>query len=81
MGASGSAPFGDVPSAGAPFTTLADGQIWVTVYETWVDDGVNAQVSAGTLTVFYQPVPEPATYGLMALGLLAVGGAARRRRG
>ncbi len=33
----------------------------------------------GEIRGFLQPVPEPATWGLMALGLAAVGAAARRR--
>lgn len=32
------------------------------------------------IQAIYGPVPEPGTYGLMALGLLAVAGAARRRQ-
>jgi hypothetical protein len=34
----------------------------------------------GEIRGFLQPVPEPATWGLMALGLAAVGAAARRAR-
>ena len=57
--------------------------MWVTVYELFTDSGVNAQVGAGTLRIYYDSatvVPEPATYGMMGLGLLGVLGAARRRR-
>lgn len=36
---------------------------------------------SGEIRGFLQPVPEPATWGLMALGLAAVGVAARRRQG
>jgi hypothetical protein len=35
---------------------------------------------AGEIRGFLQPVPEPGTYALMALGLAAVAGAARRKR-
>lgn len=69
-------------SAGAPFVS-ADGTVWVTVYELFTDAGLNANVDSGTLRIYYDSaavIPEPATYGLMGLGLLAVLGAARRRR-
>ncbi len=36
---------------------------------------------SGEIRGFLQPVPEPASWGLMALGLAAVGAAARRQRG
>lgn len=68
-------------SGGDPFT-VADGQVWVTAYELFTDEGLNATVDAGTLRIYYNvaAIPEPGTYGLMALGLLGVAAAARRRR-
>jgi PEP-CTERM motif len=72
-------PFG----SGAAFTVGGGtDNLWVTVYEAFGDDELpDATISAGTLTIsFTPPIPEPATYGLMALGLLGVAGAARRRR-
>ncbi len=81
-GATGAAgPFG----AGAAFTA-ADGLLIVTVYESFDDpfgDGgatVDATISGGTLRILLAPIPEPSTYGMMALGLLAVGAAMRKRQ-
>ncbi len=81
-GGSGQAgPFG----AGVPFTA-ADGLIFVTVYDgfddPFGDDGsvLDTTITAGTMRVFITPVPEPGTYGMMALGLLAIGAAMRQRQ-
>jgi hypothetical protein len=66
---------------GGPFT-VANGVVWVTAYELFTDEGLNATVTGGTLRIYYDspsPVPEPGTYGLMGLGLLGVAGAVRRR--
>jgi hypothetical protein len=82
QGAEGAAgPFGE----GGQFTT-ADGNLWITVYEgfddPFGDTGLqrDALVSSGTLRVFLAPIPEPGTYGMMALGLLAVGAVMRKRQ-
>ena len=67
-------------SVGAPFT-VADGMLVVTVYELFTDPGTNATVSAGSLRIdFTSPIPEPASYGLMGLGLLGLAAARYRRR-
>jgi hypothetical protein len=77
----GPGPFG----AGTSFTA-ADGLIFVTVYEGFDDPfgdtgaALDATISAGTMRVFLAPIPEPGTYGMMALGLLAVGATLRKRR-
>lgn len=71
--------------AGTSFTAV-DGLIFVTIYEAFddpfADNGavLDTTITAGTLRVFLAPIPEPGTYGMMALGLLAIGAAMRKRR-
>jgi hypothetical protein len=66
---------------GLNFNVGADGILRIEFFEGYVD-GLNPDGiwDSGTLTIQTAAVPEPATYGMMALGLLAVGGFARRRR-
>ena len=54
----------------------------VEFYESFNDPEVNPDGiwNSGSLTLRVVPVPEPATYGMMALGLLAVGTLVRRRK-
>jgi hypothetical protein len=85
----------DLGTAGLAFPVLADGVLRLEFFESYDDgaafqDGVwhsgsvtigytTAAGAAGTLSLNIGAVPEPGTYGLMALGLFGVLLAARRR--
>ncbi len=65
------------------FAVGADGLLRLEFHETswndWAGDW-DGLWESGTVTFGVSPIPEPGTYGLMALGMLAIGAAARRRR-
>lgn len=64
---------GSVPQAEQRlFDGLRSGRTYFALHTT--------QFPAGEIRGFLQPVPEPASMGLMALGLVMVGAVARRRR-
>lgn len=65
---------------GGPFSLAPDGILWVTVYEAFNDSiDPDAVVNTGSLRVYYNAVPEPATVSL--LGLFGLGAVWRWRQG
>jgi hypothetical protein len=76
---------GSLLGAGLSFPIGADGKLFLEFHEVFDDapGAADGRWNSGTLTfagIGVNAVPEPATYGLMALGLFAVGTAARRRK-
>ncbi|MFG6449079.1 PEP-CTERM sorting domain-containing protein [Roseateles sp. BYS180W] len=69
----------DIAAAGLSFQVGSDGVLRLEFHEGFVDGGNPDGLWNGKLTFGVSPVPEPSTYALMALGLLAVGAASRRR--
>lgn len=60
----------------ASFSSLLSG---TAAGRSYVNIHTPGTYAAGEIRGFLAPIPEPGTYGLMGLGLLAVGWAARRR--
>ncbi len=84
-GFSGTASYaasGSLAAQGFAFNVLADGQLFVSFYELWDDNpgAADARYLSGSLTLAgVALIPEPATPGLLALGLLALAGLKGRR--
>ncbi|MBX3384687.1 MAG: VPLPA-CTERM sorting domain-containing protein [Phycisphaeraceae bacterium] len=72
----GAGNFPDPALFGSGPFTLTTGDLFITVYESFNDAGIDSVINSGTLTINYT-VPTPATAGMLALGGLF---AARRRR-
>ncbi|MFN4243429.1 MAG: hypothetical protein ACK4PI_09350 [Tepidisphaerales bacterium] len=60
-----------------PFVVSAGDVLYIEVYDSFDDPGIDATISQGTLRITYQAIPEPAALGLLAGGLPLV---MRRRR-
>lgn len=72
----------DLVNLGLSFQVGEDGMLRLEFWERFDDfpNEFDGLWESGTLSFGVSPIPEPATYGLMALGMLAVVVAARRRR-
>ncbi len=73
----GSGAWNATDGFGAPFV-VGDGEVWVTMYDTFQDAGRNAFVNGGTLRVNFTAVPEPTS--ALVLGAAAAGLCFVRRR-
>ena len=74
----------DLTALGLDFVVGDDGLLSLEYFETVVDGGLPDSIwNSGTITVTYDAVaaavPEPATWGMMTLGLALVAGTMRRR--
>ena len=68
---------------GTAFAVLADGKLYLEFYETYDDASLAADAIYGRGSITLADVgvvPEPATYSMLALGLLGLAAATRRRR-
>jgi hypothetical protein len=70
--------FGDPGLFGSGPFVSTDGNLWVTIYDTFDDPGIDARVAQGTLRISFTPIPEPSS--LLLLGLSSVALVVRRRR-
>jgi hypothetical protein len=71
----------DLVALGLNFNVGADGIVRLEFFEGFDDSAVSPDGiwNSGSLTIQVAAIPEPSTYATMALGLLAVGGLARRK--
>lgn len=72
----------DLIGLGFNFTVDGDGLLRLEFFEQFddEDDVIDATWVSGNLAIEVAAIPEPATYGMMALGLLGLSAAARRRK-
>lgn len=82
MGSYSSGGIIDLVGLGLQFDVGADGVLRMEFNESLSDFAAAADGRwvSGSLTIEVSPIPEPATYGLMGLGLALVAAAAARRR-
>jgi hypothetical protein len=75
--------FGDLVAQGLNFNVGADGRLRLEFADQFDDPEVNpdGRWNFGTLTFTVSAVPEPGSYGLMALGLLGLWSMSGARRG